>query len=133
MNTYEVSWCERYSPSVIVAKTASKAKAECYRTLGQELGFDFFTFVEMCTVRLRHKFKVSDLYSNYNGMFERMKHQRNLPDIFIGQRVVVDGKKGTICGSNESGNLDVCFDGDTWTNNCHPHWRVEYLNEQAEG
>ena len=64
--------------------------------------------------------------------FNRMKISRGIEFAYIGMRVDVDGKKGVICGSNRSLNLDVCFDGEYISANCHPYWKITYYDKRGE-
>lgn len=34
-------------------------------------------------------------------------------------------------GSNSALNLDICFDGRCWRENCHPWWRVKYFDSKG--
>jgi hypothetical protein len=56
-------------------------------------------------------------------------NQRGMPWVKIGMRIEVDGRLGTIKGGNDSGNLDVVFDGEKHKSNVHPCWKTKYLDE----
>jgi hypothetical protein len=38
---------------------------------------------------------------------------------------------GVICGANSSGNLNIRFDGDNYSQNCHPHWEMAYYDKKG--
>lgn len=60
--------------------------------------------------------------------------RRGLPFVTMGMAVECDGHKGTIAGSNDSGNFDVRFSEGPYkgrTGNCHPNWKMKYFD--AEG
>jgi hypothetical protein len=64
-------------------------------------------------------------------MFEYMKEQRGLDFLTRNMTVEVDGEKGIVTGDC-NGNLAVKFEGNKHSDNCHPHWRVKYFNENGE-
>jgi len=47
-----------------------------------------------------------------------------------GGRVIVDGRKGTITSADNC--LRVRFDGEKFSQRCHPTWRVEYLGLESD-
>ena len=53
---------------------------------------------------------------------------RGVPFVYIGMRVELEGRLGTIKGFNHSANLDVVFDGEKQKTNCHPTWEIIYFN-----
>jgi len=42
-----------------------------------------------------------------------------------------NGKYGKIVRSNTSGNLDIKFDGDNHTTNCHPYFMMTYFDKNS--
>lgn len=68
------------------------------------------------------------------GKMELVRKQRGLPFIKRGMRVkhTHNGKFGVIAGSNESGNINVRFDGERKSVNCHPLWKMQYFNTNGE-
>jgi len=64
-----------------------------------------------------------------------VKKQRGLPFVKVGMRVELltkDGSKaGKITGGNESGNIDVRFDGDPYSVNCHPKYNMKYFDDNG--
>jgi hypothetical protein len=58
-----------------------------------------------------------------------VKKQRGLDFIKKGMKVqsTHSGKFGVVKGGNESGNIDVLFDGDKRPQNCHPTWKIKYF------
>jgi hypothetical protein len=38
---------------------------------------------------------------------------------------------GRISGANDSGNLNITFDGDNYSQNCHPWWMLQYFDSDG--
>ena len=57
------------------------------------------------------------------------KH-RNMPFVRRGMRVIHthNGKSGRIAGANSSANLNVIFDGERKSVNCHPFFKMQYFD-----
>lgn len=143
MNTYELThythhcdWSTGRSKETkyvetVQAETPGKAKAELWRQWS-ECGYEFFEFVKSITkCRLLHKFRIEDLFED-KRQFDRMKKARNIEFAYQGMKIEVDGKIGKIVGSNSSMNLDVVFDGQFHTSNCHPWWKTKYFSKDDE-
>ena len=62
-----------------------------------------------------------------------VKNQRGLNFIEKGMKVknTYDNKFGVIKGGNSSGNIDVLFDGEKKTQNCHPTWAMTYFDKDG--
>lgn len=64
-----------------------------------------------------------------------VKNQRGLPFVKKGMRVEIitkDGSKaGKITGGNESGNIDVKFEGTKYSVNCHPKYNIRYFDNDG--
>lgn len=129
MNTYAIEFWGHTTTEV--GETPGKAKYRFFRV--HEIGdsIDFGAFVKQVKCKLVHKFKVSDLFTNDLDAFIRMRESRGIEFATLGMRVEVDGKPGVIIGSNSGMNLDVCFDGQHWKDNCHPWWRVKYFDHHG--
>lgn len=131
LNTYEVKIRGYDQPLTVQGHSAGAAKYAAYQRLDTcDSFFDFLSWVE--AVRLLHRFRPSDLFGDPER-FERMKERRGIPFAYIGQRVILHSGtrgdiQGTICGANHSDNLDIVFDGTSWTENCHPHYQLDYLD-----
>lgn len=125
MNTYAVTYGEHTERTI--GATAGKAKYQFF--LDHEYGdlMTFGDFLKSVECRLVHKFHPRDLFGDIE-QFYRVKEYRDIGFAFMGMRVEVDGRPGTIVGANSSANLDVCFDGESWRSNCHPWWRVKYFD-----
>jgi hypothetical protein len=41
------------------------------------------------------------------------------------------GRFGRIAGGNSSGNLNIIFDGDNYSQNCHPNWQMVYFDNDG--
>lgn len=131
LNTFEVKIRGYNQPLAVQGHSAGAAKYAVYQRLDTcDSFFDFLSWVE--AVRLLHRFRPSDLFGDPER-FERMKERRGIPFAYIGQRVILHSGtrgdiQGTICGANHSDNLDIVFDGTSWTENCHPHYQLDYLD-----
>jgi len=64
-----------------------------------------------------------------------VKNQRGLPFVKRGMRVELSyqgkTKQGLITGGNQSGNLQIKFDGEKKTQNCHPRWAMTYFADDG--
>jgi len=58
---------------------------------------------------------------------------RNMPFVKRGMRVVHthSGRSGRVSGANSSCNLNITFDGDNYSQNCHPYFMMRYLDESG--
>jgi hypothetical protein len=126
MNTYSITLWDH--TEIEIAPTAGKAKYQFFRShdIGDSMGFG--DFVKSVKCKLLNKFLVKDLFTENIESFERMKKLRGIEFAFLGMKVEVNGKKGVIVGNNHSLNLDVCFEGRCWKENCHPYWRIKYFD-----
>lgn len=63
-----------------------------------------------------------------------VKENRGLPFVKRGMRVeyTYNGKKGVITGGNSSGNINVRFDGQKHSENCHPRWKMIYFDKNGD-
>lgn len=109
------------------AETASKARYQFYRSLDSDYPYsDFFKDIK---TKVIGKFKISQLFNNYNiEDFDKMKKYRNIDFIYQGMKINVCGKDGIIVGYNSGMNLDVVFNNNIYTDNCHPHWETTYYD-----
>ncbi len=85
---------------------------------------------------MNHKFRPTDLFGDIEK-FERMKELRNITFAYMGMKVIFKSisrglLKGIIVGSNDSLNLDICFDGTNFKENCHPHYNLIYLDNNEK-
>ena len=64
-----------------------------------------------------------------------VKNQRGLPFVKRGMKVELnyggETKKGVITGGNSSGNINVRFDGNKHSDNCHPTWAITYFDSDG--
>ncbi|OXM83993.1 hypothetical protein [Paenibacillus rigui] len=134
INTYEVRtydiWDDKEYPKIITAETRSKAKYEYWQLMSDCWDIPFGKLLPMLRVRTIGRFKPSDLFGN-RERFERVIHNRCIPFAYMGMRIEVSGKMGTIVGANDSGNLDIIFDGQWWKENCHPWWKTKYFDRNG--
>jgi len=126
MNTYGIEFNNHTEN--IVAETPGKAKYKFYKQNEFDDFMEFGDCLKYVRCFLIHKFKVSDLFTHDIEMFKRMKELRGIEFAHIGMNIEVNGRKGTIVGSNSSLNLDVCFDGDSYISNCHPYYMIKYFD-----
>jgi len=65
---------------------------------------------------------------------EQVRKARNIPFIKRGMRVkcLHSGRKGRIAGVNSSMNLNIIFDGWKGSSNCHPHFKMRYLDDNGQ-
>lgn len=136
MNTYSIVLSGYGGIAVnCYGDTPSKAKYNCYLERGDvyETFQDFLRAV--LSIRLIHKFKPSDLFGDIES-FERMKNYRDIPFAFMGMKVNLKSHRGLmngiIVGANDSLNLDICFEGTCYKENCHPHYNLIYLDNQGK-
>ena len=61
------------------------------------------------------------------------RHHRNMNFVKRGMRVYHTHNKrwGRISSTNNSGNLNIIFDGDKYSQNCHPHWKMQYYDDKG--
>ncbi|WP_135552066.1 hypothetical protein [Paenibacillus cymbidii] len=136
MNTYRVwvqskPWDDEWCVQEVQAATSGKAKYAYWHYLQDGLWEEpFGEVVRHLRCKLVGKFKVSDLFGNPDS-FAHVIKMRNLPFAYMGMRIEVAGQMGTIVGSNRSGNLDVCFDGRHYGENCHPWWETRYFDRNG--
>lgn len=136
INTYEVwaqknEWDEPWRVQQISAQTAGKAKYSYWEGLQDGIWEEpFGDVVKHLRCRKVRAFKVSDIYGS-KERFQQVCKQRNLPFAYQGMRIDVDGQTGTIVGGNNSGNLDVFFDGKWWGENVHPWWRTKFFDKDG--
>jgi hypothetical protein len=123
-------------PASAYGETSGKAKYNLFLELGDlfDSFAEFLRFVS--SVKIIHKFSPSDLFGDIQS-FELMKEYRNIPFAFMGMKVILKSNnrgnlKGTIVGSNDSMNLNVCFDGTYCKENCHPHHELIYLDNSGK-
>jgi len=136
MNTYLITLSRYDRPVNACGETPGKAKYNTYLEMGDlfDRFAEFLRFVK--NIKLIHKFKPCDLLGDIE-QFERMKECRNIPFAFMGMKVILKSRsrgniKGVIIGSNDSMNLDICFDGTCHKENCHPHYELIYLDNSGD-
>ncbi len=62
------------------------------------------------------------------GWLPAVRKDRNMPWLRRGMRVTMDGKPGRVTGGNSMANIQVRFDGEKFSRNCHPHWQTVYFD-----
>lgn len=136
MNTYRVwvrenKWDDEWCVQEVQAATSGKAKYAYWQYLQDGIWEEPFSeVVKHLRCRLVDKFKISDLFGN-REQFARVIENRGIAFAYMGMRIEVDGNMGTIVGSNHSVNLDICFDGKWWAENCHPWWETRYFDSNG--
>lgn len=73
---------------------------------------------------------IEHLFGN-EEQFKRVCANRGIPFAYMGMKIEVAGKKGTIVGANDSCNLQVVMDGEWAARNCHPWWETRYFDEEG--
>ncbi len=64
-------------------------------------------------------------------LMKDFRKSRGMPFVVRGMRVIHthNGKTGRVSGANSSCNLNITFDGDNYSQNCHPHWMMQYFDK----
>lgn len=66
---------------------------------------------------------------------EYVRKNRRLPFLKRGMRVELSykskTKSGKITGANRSANIQVLFDGENTSQNCHPLWAMKYFDDNG--
>jgi len=64
---------------------------------------------------------------------ERFRKLRGMSWVKRGMRVehTYNGKKGRVSGANSSANLNITFDGQSYSENCHPWFMMKYFDKQG--
>ena len=60
-----------------------------------------------------------------------VKEKRSMPFLKRGMRVEVNGKMGVVTSGNVSLNINVRYDGNNYSQNCHPKWETRYFNKDG--
>lgn len=60
------------------------------------------------------------------GFLPAIRVDRHMPWLRLGMVVDVRGKRGIITGGNSCCNIQVRFEGRSWSSNCHPHWETTF-------
>ena len=57
--------------------------------------------------------------------------RRNMPFVKRGMKVfhTHNNKWGRIASVNNSDNLNIIFDGDNYSQNCHPYFKMQYFDD----
>lgn len=130
MNTYNIELTDGHI-STVIAETPGKARYDLFRHLSDIWDMTFKDFLGMVvSCKKAWKFKVSDLFGCPNN-FARVIKERGIDFAYQGMKIEVAGKMGTIVGGNDSMNLDVVFDGQHWTDNCHPWYETRYFDRKG--
>lgn len=72
-------------------------------------------------------------WRNFMTLLELRKY-RAMPLVKPGMRVLHthNDRYSWISEANSSGNLNITFDGDNYSPNCHPHWKMKYFDKQGK-
>jgi len=128
MNTYRCSNGGSYHEDII-AETASKARYKYYlRMEDNEPYSEWFRHIKSKKIGC---FKVSHLFGDQQRFDYTCKY-RGIEFAYIGMRCEVNGRKGTITGASTSCNLDVCYDGDSYSFNSHPYSKFLYFDKDGK-
>jgi len=131
LKSYEC-WIERGDGNKFVTThigtSASQARYQFYIEL--DCSESYSRMFRLIRSKCIGTMKIENHFGNPDT-FERMINSRNIPFARLGMVIDVDGKKGWIVGSNSSMNLDVIFEGTTYSSNCHPTWQTTYYNSDG--
>ncbi|WP_405174275.1 hypothetical protein MHI27_17110 [Paenibacillus sp. FSL H8-0261] len=136
MNTYEVwvqwnEWDDPWCRRTVQGETAGKTKYSFWEYLQDGLWEEKFgTVVKKLRCRKIGGFKISDLFTN-PATFREICERRAIDFTYQGMKIEVDGQCGVMVGGNNSGNIDVCFEGKYYAENCHPWWRTKYFDRKG--
>lgn len=62
---------------------------------------------------------------------KNVKEKRSMPFLKRGMRVEVDEKMGVVTSGNDSLNINVRYDGNNFSQNCHPKWETRYFDNKG--
>jgi len=114
----------------IIALTRSKARYQFWKD-EQEVLNDWEYVLKHIKVRSLGKFSIDHLYSKDSEGFERVCKSRGIEFAYIGMEIKHKDKKGVIVGHNHCSNLDIVFEGDTYSQNCHPRYEMSYYHNNV--
>ena len=57
---------------------------------------------------------------------------RCMPFVKRGMKVIQGGRPGVITGANRSCNLNIRFEGNKHSSNCHPYYDIKYIDQQEK-
>ena len=63
---------------------------------------------------------------------QNVKKWRHMPWLKRGMTVEVNGKMGVVTAANSSLNIQVRYEGEKYSQNCHPHWRTRYYDKEGK-
>ena len=65
---------------------------------------------------------------------EAFRKYRGMPFVKLGMRAEFthSGQKGRIAGANSSANLNIIFDAQKHSENCHPNWMMKYFDDKGQ-
>jgi len=133
MNTYTIAWQNGHYTNAtnLQAATPGQAKYAFYLSMSDCCPDATFKDIlkRIISCRKLASFNPSYLFGEQVA-FEQMKLHRDIPFAYIGMRVEVRGKMGTLIG-NHGDNLLVCFDGTHWSRNCHPGYQTKYFAQDG--
>lgn len=128
VRTYDI-WDDKEYPKKIIAATAGKAKYEYWQLMSDCWDIPFGKLLPLLRVRKLGPASPSAHFMDREN-FDRMKVNRGIEFTYMGMRVEVNGKAGTITGYHGF-NLMVLMDGDTRPGNCHPWWETKFFDKQG--
>ncbi len=64
---------------------------------------------------------------------DRFRKSRSMEFVKRGMRVKLtyNGRMGRVSGANSGANLNITFDGDNYSQNCHPWWMMQYFDKDG--
>ncbi len=63
-----------------------------------------------------------------------IREKRGMPWLKVGMQVFSthSNRFGRVTGANASQNINVKFNGDNFTQNCHPHFKMTYFGKYGQ-
>ncbi|WP_459503051.1 MFS transporter [Bacillus sp. C1] len=117
-------------PHEIVASNEREAKYKYFHTFRR--GFfeaRFEEFIKQVECENLGIFDVTPTFKE-EEQFERMRNKRKILFAYIGMKVQILGRMGTIIGNCKS-NLLVVFDGNAEIYNCDPRFEIAYFDKNG--
>jgi hypothetical protein len=120
-------WYGRDCVEHYIATTPAKARYKMYKEYSELLPkyAECFRWIKSkCLGVINASYLFGDV-----EMFDSVCLKRGITFAKQGMKVNINGKFGTVLGGNSHSNLDVLFDGQECSSNCHPHWEITYYDD----
>ncbi|CAM4390605.1 hypothetical protein BAMA_15525 [Bacillus manliponensis] len=115
---------------ILTADSEERAKQMYYQKFSEgQFEMPYQEFVKFIQCKYLEHVDITQVFSK-EKLFQKMCEQRKIPFAYMGMRVEVTGRMGTIVGSWKK-NLYVVFDGNPDKFNCNPWWEIAYFDEDG--